>query len=289
MSDGHDPLLRFGDFTLDRRTLELRRGGVAVKLQQQPARVLVLLVERAGELVERETLRKAIWDDDTFVDFDRGLNYCIRQIRAALGDTAEAPVYLETLRGRGYRFVAQPAAVDAQPERAARNARPRWIAIAAATAAVLTLAFFIVRAKRSGGVEVRNAIGVAAFATPASERAWSDALRAQILSRLASASRTPVIDLAGPVDGAPPRWQIDARVDRSAEQYRVTLMMRDARDHSIQWSDVFAGAPGEWIDAQSAMADRMTEAIRYHLEGPSAGLPKRRAFLPPSRGMTLHH
>lgn len=96
---------RFGPFELDPRTAELRRDGVPVPLQLQPVRILVALVERAGELVPREEIRARVWPDRV-VDYEHGLNYAIRQIRAALGDDADAPAYVETLPRRGYRFVA---------------------------------------------------------------------------------------------------------------------------------------------------------------------------------------
>jgi DNA-binding winged helix-turn-helix (wHTH) protein/TolB-like protein len=79
---------------------------VPVKLPPQPARVLAMLVARPGEIVRRDELRDAIWGTETFVDFERGLNFCIAQIRSALGDSAESPRYIETLPKRGYRFIA---------------------------------------------------------------------------------------------------------------------------------------------------------------------------------------
>ncbi|HEU4451942.1 MAG TPA: transcriptional regulator, partial [Longimicrobium sp.] len=97
---------RFGPFELDPRTAELRRDGEPVPLQLQPARILVLLVERAGAMVSREEIRALVWPDRV-VDYEQGLNYAIRQIRAALGDDAEAPAYVETLPRRGYRFAAR--------------------------------------------------------------------------------------------------------------------------------------------------------------------------------------
>jgi DNA-binding winged helix-turn-helix (wHTH) protein len=106
-------VLRFGQFELDLRTGELRRGGTPVKIQQQPFKVLSLLASRAGELVTREELRQQIWGGDTYVDFDQGLNFCIKQIRAALGDHADTPCYVETLPRRGYRFIAP---IEAQPD-----------------------------------------------------------------------------------------------------------------------------------------------------------------------------
>lgn len=100
------PRVRFGLFELDSSTGELLRGGAPVRLQHQPARVLGLLVERAGEIVTREDMQHRVWGDATFVDFERGLNFCIAQIRSALGDSADSPRYIETLPKRGYRFIA---------------------------------------------------------------------------------------------------------------------------------------------------------------------------------------
>lgn len=96
----------FGDYELDRATLELRRSGMKIRLAPLPARALALLVSRPGMLVTREELRHERWGADTFVDFERNLNYCINCVRDALGDTAQAPRYIETLPRRGYRFVA---------------------------------------------------------------------------------------------------------------------------------------------------------------------------------------
>jgi DNA-binding winged helix-turn-helix (wHTH) protein/TolB-like protein len=97
---------RFGAFEFDAATGELRRNGDIVKLQSQPAQVLTVLIEHAGEIVTRDTLRTAIWGDDTFVDFDKGLNFAIAQVRAALGDSADVPTYVRTFPKRGYQFIA---------------------------------------------------------------------------------------------------------------------------------------------------------------------------------------
>ena len=86
----------FGPFTFETTTRELRRDGEIVKLQSQPAQVLAILIEHAGDIVTRDALRAAIWGDDTFVDFDKGLNFAIAQVRTALGDSADAPTYVRT-------------------------------------------------------------------------------------------------------------------------------------------------------------------------------------------------
>jgi len=99
--------LRFAQFELDLGARELLRDGRPVRIQPQPLRVLEILVVHPGKVVSREELRQRIWDEATFVEFDQGLNYCIRQIRLALGDDAANPVFVETLKKRGYRFAAR--------------------------------------------------------------------------------------------------------------------------------------------------------------------------------------
>jgi DNA-binding winged helix-turn-helix (wHTH) protein len=99
-------VVRFGVFELDRSTGELRKSGARLRLQGQPFQVLVLLLERAGEVVTRDELQRQLWPSDTFVDFDHSLNTAINKVREALGDSASSPRYVETLARRGYRFVA---------------------------------------------------------------------------------------------------------------------------------------------------------------------------------------
>jgi DNA-binding winged helix-turn-helix (wHTH) protein len=98
--------VRFSTFEVNLQTGELRQRGQKVKLQEQPLQVLAALLERPGELVSREELRSKLWPADTFVDFDHGLNAAIKRLRDALGESADAPVFIETLARRGYRFIA---------------------------------------------------------------------------------------------------------------------------------------------------------------------------------------
>ena len=105
---------RFGVFEFDAETLELRRQGAMVHLQSQPARVLACLIQNSDRTVTREELRAAIWGNETFVDFERGLNFCISQIRSALGDDSARPIYIQTLPKRGYQFVAPVEVVSSE-------------------------------------------------------------------------------------------------------------------------------------------------------------------------------
>src|SRR5258708_1609622 len=107
MEDGkpsQNDVIRFAGFELDPRNAVLRKSGTELRLPAQPFKALVFLASRPGELVTREALRQAIWGSDTVVDFDHGLNTCIRQIRTALGDHADAPWIIETVPRLGYRF-----------------------------------------------------------------------------------------------------------------------------------------------------------------------------------------
>ena len=97
---------RFGIFEADAATGELRRQGVRVKLNAQPFQVLLLLVDRPGELLTREEIARELWPDGTFVDYEHGVNSAVNRIREALGDTATSARFVETLARRGYRFTA---------------------------------------------------------------------------------------------------------------------------------------------------------------------------------------
>src|ERR1700686_5186227 len=110
--------LRFGVFEADLRTGELTKHGKRLSLQEQPFRLLALLLEKPGELVTREELRGRLWPQ-TIVDFDHGLNKAVSKIREALGDSAENPRFIETVARRGYRFLADVVGVhDGQPKTA---------------------------------------------------------------------------------------------------------------------------------------------------------------------------
>src|ERR1700720_2880667 len=98
-------VLRFGVFEIDARAGELRKNGIKLKLQEQPFKVLCMLVEHPGEVVTREDLRIRLWPAETFVDFDHGLNAAVKRLRDTLGDSADNPRFVETVARRGYRFI----------------------------------------------------------------------------------------------------------------------------------------------------------------------------------------
>jgi DNA-binding winged helix-turn-helix (wHTH) protein len=105
LTDTHR-LLRFGVFELNLGTEELRKSGTIIRLPPQPFQLLAFLAGRAGQIVTREDIKDRLWSDESELDFERRINQCIKQIRTALADNANQPVYIETLRLHGYRFIA---------------------------------------------------------------------------------------------------------------------------------------------------------------------------------------
>jgi DNA-binding winged helix-turn-helix (wHTH) protein/TolB-like protein len=159
---------RFGVFEFDDAALELRKAGRPVPLEPQPARALALLLSRPGELVDREALRRHLWGDDVHVDFDRGLAYCVGELRRALGDQAESPSFIQTLPRRGYRFLAPVAAPEATERDAAGPAAPLlrpgarlWLALVAL--ALVAAAVVWMLTARTDRPAARPIVAVSAF------------------------------------------------------------------------------------------------------------------------------
>src|SRR5580700_3904124 len=118
-------IIRFGDFELDVRAAELRRNGVRVRLQEQPYRILVMLLEHPGEVVLREDIRRKLWPNGTIVEVGHGINAAVLRLREALGESAENPRYVETLARRGYRFAGQPDVVYKERVEGSQATLPR--------------------------------------------------------------------------------------------------------------------------------------------------------------------
>ena len=129
MATDSESITSFGVFEIDRRSGELRKGGVRVRLASQPFQVLLALLDRAGQVVTRDELQRRVWPADTFVDFDRGLNKAVNRLREALGDTADSPRFIETIPKRGYRFIAPVQQRDAGSTRATDPPAPSDVSV----------------------------------------------------------------------------------------------------------------------------------------------------------------
>lgn len=170
MGTSAERILRFGSFEANVRAGELRKRGLKVRLQDQPFQILVMLLERPGELVTRQEIHQKLWSADTFVDFDHGLNNAVNRLREALGDSAETPRFIETLPRKGYRFIGlvsgdgqlaeaeHPAAaatpvVETRPTDPILSARPRFlvtILVSFLVLAVAVIVYFGWRRMRAG-------------------------------------------------------------------------------------------------------------------------------------------
>jgi DNA-binding winged helix-turn-helix (wHTH) protein len=191
--------IRFGAFELDVRAAELRKEGHRIRLQQQPFQILIELLERPGEVVLREEIRRKLWPDNTVVEFDHSINAAVKRLRDSLQDSADTPRYIETLPRLGYRFVAPVLRDDAnqaaQPELApvsvgpppppAQSHRRWWFAGAIAIALVATAIGLNLLQKVS-----KHANGSAAFRQFRSPATW-DMKCPPLFHRKALASLTP--------------------------------------------------------------------------------------------------
>jgi DNA-binding winged helix-turn-helix (wHTH) protein/TolB-like protein len=193
---------RFGLFEFDSATQELWREGVLVRLQAQPAQVLGMLVDHAGQVVSREELRQAVWGADTFVDFERGLNFCISQVRSVLKDDSTEPRFIRTVPKQGYQFIAPierlPAAGNgAQTSALLRPAQNRMAMMALAVvilAAIGVLSAIWLRPKQAAAHAATPnppIVAVLRFdnetGNPAIDR-FSDGLTDNVIEQLTSAA-----------------------------------------------------------------------------------------------------
>ncbi len=281
-------LLRFGAFELDARGRQLRKSGAVVKLPPQPFQLLQMLAENTGELQTREDIQRRIWGNGTFVDFDRSLNVCMAQIRAALNDDAEAPRFIETLPRRGYRFVAPVEKV------APRVRRQRYVRVALAAAVVATVVaagFWIWR--RPAPQPRRVLVAALVFDNlGGGQDLFVDGLSEELTSQLGSLhpARLGVIARASVMHykGKAPSirqmardlqvdYVIEGTVRQTNGRMRITARLIQGGDQAQVWTDTYESPSDDWLEAQQEAAARITSSVARHLfGGETAGSGRRR-------------
>jgi DNA-binding winged helix-turn-helix (wHTH) protein/TolB-like protein len=270
--------VRFGIFEFDPVTRELRREGVPMRLQAQPAHVLALLVERAGETVTRETLREALWGTETFVDFDRGLNFCIAQIRSALGDSAEAPRFVRTFPKRGYQFIA-PVGPVVVVDKPVASSRWRFVvpAMLAVVIAGLILFGFGLRSYRAlspiriAVTRFDNETGSAEF-----DR-FADGLTDAVVAEL-TAARYAVIgnavilrqarnkrDLVAIGSALKTAYVVIGQVQRNASGVRVLAHLIRVPDQTHLWVTRVESSVNDPLPSESELAQRISRDFTRRL------------------------
>jgi TolB-like protein len=243
------PLIRFEEFELDEQTLELRRNGTRVRIQQQPTRVLAFLLSHQGKLVTRQQIQDAIWGQDTFVDFEQSLNFCIRQIRITLDDHAEGPRFIETLPRLGYRFIG---------------------------------AAEIIRNGGTATTRSRIRIGVLPIEDPGgpAEDYFAIGLTEDMISALSHIDPARLRVTVGPRSpgGILPKEELDrlqrefdldyllrGSVRRSAEAIRITAQLLDLGDKSVLWSEVYDRKLSDLLGVQEEVTRRVSQSLALEL------------------------
>ena len=294
-------VFRFGVFELDPGTGELRRSGVRIHVQDQPVRILEMLLERQGELVTREEIRARIWGD-TFVDYDRALNTAIRKLRDALNDSAEAPRYIETIPKRGYRFIA-PVVVDEgtvdRQEDEERDAPTRSIS-SVVVSIVIAMAITIVAILYLRGPKpTYESLAVLPFANltgAAANEYIADGFTDSLISDLAHIPELRVISRTSamhyknarkPLPEIAKELNVGALVEgslmRFGDRARVEVKLIDASKDSLLWSQEYERGAGELEALQRDVAAAVASQLRSRIAA-SKHVPESEAHLLTLRG-----
>jgi TolB-like protein/DNA-binding winged helix-turn-helix (wHTH) protein/Flp pilus assembly protein TadD len=287
------PALRVGDFELDVQSGELRKPDQTVRLSDQPFQVLLLLLERPGEVVTREQLQQRLWPAETFVDFDTGLNNAVKKLRDALGDSADKPRFVETLPRRGYRLIA-PIQAEAGVEPAADASRTtvparKWIwagflAVVIVSAAILTVMRRRVPAERTTTAAPARIESIAVLPLenlgeePAQEYfadGMTDALitdlaqirglrvisRTSVMSYKKLRQRLPDIARELGVDAV-----VEGTVTRSGSRVRVTAQLIHAPTDRHLWARTYEREVRDVLALQAELAAAIAQAIQVKLQ-----------------------
>jgi DNA-binding winged helix-turn-helix (wHTH) protein/TolB-like protein/Tfp pilus assembly protein PilF len=289
----------FGPFEFDASSGELRRSGVALKLQPQPGRVLALLISRAGQLVTREEIRAEVWGPNTFVDFEQNVNFCIRQIRTVLNDHADKPCYVETVPRRGYRFVAPVRTSAATEDQLSRQEIPRgeetivattrapvapskrqflWTAALGVTAVVLA----VVGARSNAGTSVSTpqhviSVAVLPFESTDVRDYFVDGIAEELRNELSRLGRSRIAVIArtsvttykrtsksaqqvGRELGAD--YVVHGRVQRSDKSLRIAAELVRVADNRTVWTQACDGELSKVLKLERDLARSIMEQTR---------------------------
>jgi TolB-like protein/Tfp pilus assembly protein PilF len=240
---------RFGPFEVDVRSRELTKGGVRVRLQDQPFQILAMLIEHAGDVVTREQIRDRLWPDGTFVDFEHSMNAAIKRLRAALGDTAENPRFVETLHRRGYRFMAVVERGDVTPvpvQMASASSRPRLVVLPFANLGTDTPEYF------SDGLTEEMIMQLG--------RRCAD--RIGVLARTSSMLYKNVMSTAGAIGEAlRADYLVEGSVRRESDRLRITAQLIETKGETHLWANSYDRTLADCLAVQTEVASEIATAL----------------------------
>jgi len=286
---GPSRFLRFGVFEVDLRAGELRKRGLKVRLQEQPFQILAMLLEHPGEVVTREELQRKLWRADVFVEFDQGLNNAIKKLRAALGDSAENPRFVETLARHGYRFLARvngadlPAAVNAVAPEAMRRRARTAVLVLVAMLAVLSLAVWQWTRTHAKSLSGKTMLAVLPFdnlsGNPEQDY-FSDGLTEEMIAQLGNLDpqRLGVIARASAMQykhspkGAAQigrelgvDYLLEGSARRADGRVRITAQLIQVSDQTHLWAESYEGDLRDILVLQRDVAAAIAQQIRLTL------------------------
>ncbi|HEY7863964.1 MAG TPA: winged helix-turn-helix domain-containing protein [Thermoanaerobaculia bacterium] len=307
--------VRFGVFEADLRSGELRKQGIRLRLAGQPFEILAMLIAARGDVVTREELRRRLWADDTHVDFDHSLNAAINKLREALGDSSDAPRFVETLPRRGYRFVAPIEVLDPGADAAAgppapeppptspppakrASARSLALAAAAGAAALLLLAAVTGWLRRApqpapqAAAPIRS-VAVLPFSTIGQDPDkdfFADGMTEEVIGRLSGVgalhviSRTSVMlyrDPKQPLPEIAKALGVDAIVEGSIQhfpdQIQISAKLIDARSDRALWAQTWQRDSWDILALQGEIARAIAEGVRVRVTQEDRARLERRA------------
>ncbi|MBI3050624.1 MAG: winged helix-turn-helix domain-containing protein [Acidobacteria bacterium] len=242
--------LRFGSFELDIRSRELRSGGSRVRLQEQPFEILRMMLERPGDVVTREELRRRLWPEGTFVDFEHSLNAAVKRLRAALGDEADNPRFVETLPRRGYRFIGALAPEGADTV-AGTLPRVRLAVLPFTNLSERTAQEYFADGLTEEmiaqlGQRCRGRIGVVAR--------WSSMVFKGTTARAREIGRALGAD-----------FLLEGSVRREAERVRITVRLIDASTETQLWAETYERDLTDCLSVQADVAARVADSLAVEL------------------------
>ena len=285
--------IRFGRFELDQTAGELYRDGRRIRLQEHPRQVLMALLERPGVLVTREALCERLWKSDTFVDFEHGLNTAVKKARQALGDSAEAPQFIETLAKRGYRFIGEvqsfPTAsgISTDAAIATGTTAPPVIARSSMNRVLLWVAVVVLATVGAVSWILRdrsNSLAVMPLRVLNQRGSESDylgvGLADAITTRLGNTREIAVrptsavlpykdaqSDPAGIARSLGVRRLLLGTIQTTADSYRISLQLVQS-DGDLVWAQVFDEPATELLQLQDRIADEVAAAVHLRLSAP---------------------
>src|SRR5262249_3530570 len=273
------------------QTSELRKRGLRIRLEGQPAAILAMLLDRPNQLVTREELQKKLWSADTFVDFEQSLNAAIRRLRLALDDSAESPRYIETLARKGYRWVAPletpaPAvALEARPTEATDRERPgrRAARIAVGTTlgvALLFIAWGVLRPRPAGDRVMLAVLPFENLSGDPQQEYLADGMTDEMITQLGGlnpqqlsviartsamrykAGHQDTSQIARELHG---NYLLEGSVRRQEHRIRVTARLIQASNQAEVWADSYDAEVSDILKVQSEVARAIASQIRMQL------------------------